>query len=127
MSREVLSQGANIYSRPALGIQMKDSTAGFRAYRADAFRAIDLDSVGSFGCCFQIDVALRVLEAGHGITEIPIEFREREVGESQMHRLHPGGLHPGDRPHVALKPPDHIRRARRLRPNVPPEPEAVQC
>ena len=34
--REILSRGGNTYARFALGIAVKDATAGFRAYRADA-------------------------------------------------------------------------------------------
>src|SRR5947199_6346200 len=33
-SREILSRGANVYTRAALGIPLRDATAGYRAYRA---------------------------------------------------------------------------------------------
>jgi dolichol-phosphate mannosyltransferase len=85
-SREILSRTANAYARFALGIQVKDSTAGFRAYRADVLAAMDLTTVDSYGYCFQIDMALRVIDAGHTVLEVPIVFREREIGESKMSR-----------------------------------------
>ena len=85
-SREALSRGANLYARIALGIDIRDATAGFRAYRADVLKAMDLGSVNSYGYCFQIDMALRVLSGGHRVVEIPIEFRDRELGESKMSR-----------------------------------------
>jgi dolichol-phosphate mannosyltransferase len=85
-SREILSRGANAYARFALGIQVKDSTAGFRAYRADVLAAMDLTTVDSYGYCFQIDMALRVIDAGYSVLEVPIVFREREIGESKMSR-----------------------------------------
>jgi dolichol-phosphate mannosyltransferase len=82
--REVLSRGGNLYVRLALGIAVQDATAGYRVYRADALRALDLDGVDSKGYCFQVDMTLRTLDAGFGIVEVPIEFREREIGESKM-------------------------------------------
>src|SRR5690606_458096 len=47
LSRELLSRGANIYVRLMLGIPVRDSTAGFRAYRAATLRKISLDDVQS--------------------------------------------------------------------------------
>jgi dolichol-phosphate mannosyltransferase len=83
-SREVLSRGANIYIRLMLGMGVRDATAGFRAYRAETLRAISLDEVESTGYCFQIDLTIRVYEAGLKIVEVPITFVERELGASKM-------------------------------------------
>jgi dolichol-phosphate mannosyltransferase len=83
-SREALSRGANVYARLMLGLGVRDATAGFRAYRAATLRTISLDQVQSTGYCFQIDLTLRVAEAGLAIVEVPIEFVEREHGASKM-------------------------------------------
>ncbi|HWG64732.1 MAG TPA: polyprenol monophosphomannose synthase [Streptosporangiaceae bacterium] len=85
-SREVLSRGANVYARLMLGFDLKDSTGGFRAYRAATLRAIDLGSVESQGYCFQVDLALRTLRQGLRVTEVPITFVERMHGASKMSR-----------------------------------------
>src|ERR1700748_27826 len=85
-SREFLSRGANIYNRIMLGVQVKDATGGFRVYRAATLRRIDLNGIESAGYCFQIDMTLRVLQAGMTITEVPITFVERERGASKMSR-----------------------------------------
>lgn len=82
--RHVLSSGANLYVRLALGIGVHDATAGFRVYRADALRAIELDQVASQGYCFQVDMAWRVLQAGGAVVEVPITFVERDLGASKM-------------------------------------------
>ena len=82
--RLFLSRGANTYARIALRINVKDSTAGFRAFRAEVLRGIHLEEVSSHGYCFQIDLTLRVLDAGYTVVELPIEFKERETGESKM-------------------------------------------
>jgi len=83
-SREFLSRGANIYNRIMLGVRIKDATGGFRVYRAATLRKIDLNGIESAGYCFQIDMTLRVLQAGLTITEVPITFVERELGASKM-------------------------------------------
>ena len=85
-SREFLSKGANIYNRVMLGVKVKDATGGFRVYRAATLRRIDLNGIESAGYCFQIDMTLRVLQAGMTITEVPITFVERERGASKMSR-----------------------------------------
>jgi len=83
-SREFLSRGANIYNRIMLGVSVKDATGGFRAYKAATLRALDLNNIESAGYCFQIDMTLRVLQAGLKLTEVPITFVERERGASKM-------------------------------------------
>jgi dolichol-phosphate mannosyltransferase len=83
-SRRLLSKGGNTYAKLMLRMPVADATAGFRLYTADALRGIDLSSVESKGYCFQVDLTLRVHDAGGTIVEVPIEFREREIGESKM-------------------------------------------
>ena len=83
-SRRALSQGGSLYTRMALGIPTRDATGGYRAYRADALRALDLDSVDSNGYCFQIDLLWRALQRGMVVREVPITFVEREAGTSKM-------------------------------------------
>ena len=83
-SREILSRGANVYNRVLLGINIKDATGGFRVYRASTLRRLDLNNIESAGYCFQIDMTLRVLQAGLKLAEVPITFVERERGASKM-------------------------------------------
>lgn len=83
-SRKILSRGGNLYARLALGLRIRDITAGFRVYSADVIRRMDLAGIDSKGYCFQVDMTLRVLDLGGYVVEIPIEFREREIGESKM-------------------------------------------
>jgi dolichol-phosphate mannosyltransferase len=83
-NREILSKGANIYVRLMLGTRLRDATGGYRVYRAATLRKIDLNNVESAGYSFQVDLTLRVLQAGLKITEVPITFVERELGASKM-------------------------------------------
>lgn len=82
--RELLSRGANLYTRLLLGMEVRDATAGYRVYRADALRSLSLQDVSSAGYCFQIDLTWRATQAGMRIVEVPITFVEREVGVSKM-------------------------------------------
>ena len=82
--REVLSRGGNLYTRWALGVPLRDATAGFRALRGTALEKIGLDGVESQGYCFQVDVAWRAVQAGLRVDEVPITFVERELGASKM-------------------------------------------
>jgi dolichol-phosphate mannosyltransferase len=84
LSRRLLSRGGNVYADLMLGLGVKDSTAGFRAYAAPLLRLIDLDAVraGSYG--FQIEMTYRSIEAGGRIREVPIRFVDRTHGSSKM-------------------------------------------
>jgi len=82
--RQLLSRGGNTYARLMLGLTLKDITAGYRVYSAATLAAMDLADVSSKGYCFQVDMTLRVLDQGRSVVELPIEFREREAGESKM-------------------------------------------
>ncbi|MFP3712222.1 polyprenol monophosphomannose synthase [Puerhibacterium sp. TATVAM-FAB25] len=84
--RELLSRGGNTYVRLVLGMQVRDATAGFRAYPAETLRRIDLASVESHGYCFQVDMTWRVVRAGGRVAEVPITFVERVAGTSKMSR-----------------------------------------
>ncbi|MFD2415280.1 polyprenol monophosphomannose synthase [Amycolatopsis pigmentata] len=82
--RELLSRAANLYSRLALGMKIREYTAGFRAYRRQVLEKLELDEIASRGYCFQIDLAWRTARAGFDVVEVPITFTEREFGESKM-------------------------------------------
>jgi len=83
-SRELLSRGGNLYTRIALGIDLRDATGGYRAYRRAVLEEIDYRSVLSEGYCFQVDLAWRAARGGFRVVEVPITFAERERGESKM-------------------------------------------
>ena len=82
--RELLSRGGNLYVRALLGIDVRDATSGFRVFRRQALEKIDLSSVRSAGYVFQTDLVSRTLRAGLVVREVPIEFVERERGDSKM-------------------------------------------
>ena len=83
-SREILSRGGNQYARFMLGIKIGDATGGFRAYRTQALKQLDLSTIDSQGYCFQVDMVRRFLKKGFTIKELPITFTERTIGTSKM-------------------------------------------
>ena len=84
LRRLLLSRGGNLYVRLLLGIKVKDATAGYRLFRRTTLEAIDLGSVRSTGYVFQTDLAYRTVTRGLRVAEVPIEFIERERGDSKM-------------------------------------------
>ena len=84
LHRRVLSRWGNRYADMLLDLSVNDATSGFRAYRADTLRRIDLSSVSADGYGFQIEMAYRVAADGGQIVEIPIDFVDRERGTSKM-------------------------------------------
>ncbi|WP_037570681.1 polyprenol monophosphomannose synthase [Phaeacidiphilus oryzae] len=85
-SREVLSRGGSMYSRLALGVQLRDITGGYRAFRRATLEGLGMDEVASQGYCFQVDLAWRAVRKGYRVVEVPITFVERELGASKMSR-----------------------------------------
>jgi dolichol-phosphate mannosyltransferase len=86
LRRLVLSVGANVYARIITGLPVKDCTGGFKCFRREVLEAIPLESIGSDGYSFQIEVNWHVWKRGFRIHEIPIVFVDRRIGISKMSR-----------------------------------------
>jgi len=82
--RLALSRWGCRYAAWVLGIDVSDSTAGYRAYRASALRAMEFETTRANGYGFQIEMTYRLARAGGRITEVPITFTDRERGTSKM-------------------------------------------
>ena len=82
--RQLISRGGNLYARIMLGIPIRDATAGFRAFAADALRNLPYTEAEASGYGFQVEMAWRAHSAGLEIVEVPIAFRDRTRGTSKM-------------------------------------------
>lgn len=82
--RYLNSWGANFMTRMLLGLKPKDATAGFKCYSDNFLTKIDLDSIISSGYAFQVEMINLAQENGFRITEIPITFVDRRVGQSKI-------------------------------------------
>jgi dolichol-phosphate mannosyltransferase len=79
-----LSVWGNRYAGAVLGLRVRDTTAGYRAYRASILRAMEIESTRSTGYAFQIEMTYRAMHAGGRIDEVPIAFTDRVRGTSKM-------------------------------------------
>jgi dolichol-phosphate mannosyltransferase len=84
MSRLLLSYCGNMGVRMIAGLPIRDCTAGFKCFRSEVLRAINLDKIGSSGYSFQVEMHYHVWRKKFRIKEIPIIFTDRQRGQSKM-------------------------------------------
>ncbi len=84
--RRLVSRGGSQFARAVLRLAPHDLTGGFKAWRAATLEAIPFAGVHAGGYAFQIEMTYRASRAGARLTEIPIVFRDRRVGQSKMSR-----------------------------------------
>jgi dolichol-phosphate mannosyltransferase len=86
ISRLLLSLGANEYARWITGMDIMDSTGGFKCFHRRVLETIDFDRVRSNGYAFQIEMSFRAWKKGFRLMEIPIVFTDRVEGQSKMNK-----------------------------------------
>jgi len=84
ISRVLLSYFASKYVRLITGMNIKDTTAGFKCYRREVLKAIDLDKIRFKGYAFQIEMKFTAYQMGFQLKEVPIVFVNRVEGVSKM-------------------------------------------
>jgi dolichol-phosphate mannosyltransferase len=84
LRRVLMSYFASVYVRLVTGMNIMDTTAGFKCYRRRVLETIDLDRVRMKGYGFQIEMKFKTWKYGFKIVEIPIIFTERQEGNSKM-------------------------------------------
>jgi dolichol-phosphate mannosyltransferase len=84
MGRVLISYFASIYVRFITGMDIKDTTAGFKCYKRKVLEVIDLDKIKFKGYAFQIEMKFTAWKLGFKIDEIPIIFTDRKAGSSKM-------------------------------------------
>jgi dolichol-phosphate mannosyltransferase len=82
--RRALSRWGNRYSAFVLGMKVRDSTSGYRAYRADMLKRVQFDTTRAKGYGFQMELAYRVIKGGGKLVEVPISFVDRVRGQSKL-------------------------------------------
>jgi len=82
--RRALSRWGNRYAAGVLGLAVNDATSGYRAYRSDMLRRLDLDTIRADGYGFQIEMAYEIVRRGGRVVEVPISFTDRVRGSSKM-------------------------------------------
>ena len=82
--RRFVSEGGSTYARIVLGLKVRDLTGGFKCFRRETLEVIHFDSVRSQGYAFQVELTYRAVRAGFKVVEVPIVFRDRQLGQSKM-------------------------------------------
>ncbi len=82
--RHLMSNCAMMFSRLLLGLTTRDITAGFRCFRRGVLEKIDINTIKSNGYAFQEELLYRTEKLGFTIIEIPVTFKDREVGKSKL-------------------------------------------
>lgn len=83
-ARKQISYWGNVGIRLILGLEVKDATAGFKAFRRTTLERIELDRLRLSGFGFQAEVAYRCEQTGLKVVEHPYVFMERTAGKSKM-------------------------------------------
>jgi len=85
IKRLILSLIGSQYIRLVLGkIGVYDITGGFKCFKRKVLETIDLDNIKSTGFSFQVELNYKTIRKGFTIKEIPIIFKDRELGTSKM-------------------------------------------
>jgi dolichol-phosphate mannosyltransferase len=84
LGRVLMSYMASIYVRIVTGLRVKDTTAGFKAYKRIVLETIELDNIRSKGYAFQIEMKFTAWKFKFNIVEVPIVFTDRKLGTSKM-------------------------------------------
>lgn len=84
MSRVLLSYFASMYVRWITGMNIRDTTAGFKCYRKAALQTVLSEPIRFVGYAFQIEMKFRTWKYGYRIVEVPIIFYDRAMGQSKM-------------------------------------------
>ena len=84
LKRRMLSYSANLGIRVVAGLQVKDATSGFKAYRGTVLRSLNLTQLKCKGFGFQAEMAHACQRRGYSVVEHPITFIDRAKGRSKM-------------------------------------------
>lgn len=84
MGRVLMSYFASKYVQFVTGLNVADTTAGFKCYKRRVLERINLDAIRFKGYAFQIEMKFTTFKYGFVIKEVPIIFINRELGVSKM-------------------------------------------
>ncbi len=83
--RKLISRAANAYARLVLGLPYRDCTGGYKAFKTEVLRQLDLDGYVTDRRIYDgPETLLRVARKGFRVKEVPILFRQRKAGASKI-------------------------------------------
>lgn len=84
LGRVLMSYFASVYVRIVTGIDIHDTTAGFKCYRRAVLETIGLEKIHFKGYAFQVEMKFTAYKCGFKLMEVPIIFVNRVLGVSKM-------------------------------------------
>src|SRR3954454_2187443 len=84
VARRGPTRGGCLSAQAVLGLPVRDLTGGFKCFRAEVLRAIDLPTIRAKGYAFQVELTSRAIAQGFRVTEVPLVFRARRVGRWKL-------------------------------------------
>ncbi len=87
-SRQMITFWANIYIRMFLKFKLTDCSSGYRCYRREVLEQINLNNLISTGPSIVQEILFRACQHGFQILEIPITFKDRDLGKSKLTYRH---------------------------------------
>jgi len=82
--RKFMSSGAIWFSKFLLGLKTRDVTSGFRCFKRQVLKTIELDRIKSNGYAFQEELLYQTEKKGFKVVEIPVTFTDRQKGKSKL-------------------------------------------
>ncbi len=84
LKRRLMSRGVNLYARMLLGLPTRDNSGAFRCFRVETLKRLDFTKIRSRGYSFFEEVLWLLKRQGARFWETPIEFVDREFGQSKI-------------------------------------------
>lgn len=84
--RKAISRFGGWYSGHIVGVGVKDLTGGFKVWRRETLKDIELSSIRADGYGFQVETTYRALSRNHTFAQVPITFHDRVAGKSKLSR-----------------------------------------
>lgn len=84
IGRKLISRLGTWYASFILKLPYQDLTSGYRVLPRDLIEKLNFNEIQTKGYGFQIEIALKAVDSGFQIKQVPITFIERENGQSKM-------------------------------------------
>ena len=82
--RKMISKLGVMSIRIVTGLKVKDVTSGFKAYKIDVLKTLNLENLKCNGFGFQAEMIHSCTRNGYLVKEHPIYFQDRNNGKSKM-------------------------------------------
>lgn len=82
--RRVISVGANLLARYALGITCRETTTSFRGFTKSLLQRLPIEQVQAEGYSFFLECTYFICQTTNKVLEIPIHFQDRRFGQSKI-------------------------------------------